>query len=118
MDTVLLIVHLVVCVGIIVLVLLQQGKGADMGSGFGAGGNSGSLFGATGSANFLSRTTGIFATLFFVSSAVLAYVSSDKHKSVMAKVTPKAPVTSPANAIPNSANPMNLIPQKAKEIPN
>jgi len=58
-------------------VLLQHGKGADMGSGFG-GGASGSLFGATGSANFLSRTTAVLAALFFILSLALAYVATRK----------------------------------------
>ena len=58
------VVHVLVAIAIIGLVLLQHGKGADMGSGFG-GGASGSLFGATGSANFLSRTTAVLAALFF-----------------------------------------------------
>jgi preprotein translocase subunit SecG len=64
-----------VALAIIGLVLLQHGKGADMGSGFG-GGASGSLFGATGSANFLSRTTAVLAAVFFVLSLALAYTAT------------------------------------------
>ena len=75
--TLVLIVHVICALGIIGLVLLQHGKGADMGSGFG-GGASSSLFGATGSANFLSRTTAVLATLFFVLSLALAYVATKK----------------------------------------
>src|SRR6187455_295781 len=67
--------HVLVAVAIIGLVLLQHGKGADMGSGFG-GGSSGSLFGATGSANFLSRTTAVLAAVFFMSSLGLTYLGS------------------------------------------
>jgi preprotein translocase subunit SecG len=74
-TNVLIIVHVVVALGIIGLVLLQHGKGADMGSGFG-GGASGSLFGATGSANFLSRATAVLAALFFALSLALAYVAT------------------------------------------
>jgi preprotein translocase subunit SecG len=74
---VLIVVHVVVALAIIGLVLLQHGKGADMGSGFG-GGASGSLFGATGSANFLSRTTAILATIFFLLSLALAYFATKK----------------------------------------
>ncbi len=71
--TTLLIVAQVLCaIAIIVLVLLQHGKGADMGAAFG-GGASGSLFGATGSANFLSRATAGVATLFFLATLGLAY---------------------------------------------
>ncbi len=67
--------HVLVAISIIGLVLLQHGKGADMGSGFG-GGASGSLFGATGSANFLSRTTAVLATVFFLTSLGLAYLAN------------------------------------------
>ena len=74
---ILIVVHVLVALAIIGLVLLQHGKGADMGSGFG-GGASGSLFGATGSANFLSRTTAILATIFFILSLALAYVATKK----------------------------------------
>jgi preprotein translocase subunit SecG len=68
----LLVVQLVSAVSMIGLVLVQHGKGADMGASFGSGA-SGSLFGATGSANFLSRSTAVCATIFFVCTLVLAY---------------------------------------------
>jgi len=71
-----IVIHVVVALAIIGLVLLQHGKGADMGSGFG-GGASSSLFGATGSANFLSRATAVLATLFFILSLILAYVATN-----------------------------------------
>ena len=66
-----LVVHILAAMGVIGLVLVQHGKGADMGAAFGSGA-SGSLFGATGSANFLSRATAVLATVFFVSSLSLA----------------------------------------------
>ena len=69
----LLVMHLVLAVVIIALVLLQQGKGSDMGSAFG-GGSSQSLFGARGSANFLSRMTSTLVTTFFITSLVLAFL--------------------------------------------
>jgi preprotein translocase subunit SecG len=72
--------HVLIALAIIGLVLLQHGKGADMGSGFG-GGASSSLFGATGSANFLSRATAVLATLFFVTSLGLAYLATHKPKA-------------------------------------
>src|SRR5690606_14080385 len=72
--TILLIVQVLSALAIIVLVLLQQGKGADMGSAFGSG-SAGSLFGATGAANFLSRTTKWAAVVFFATTLGLAYVS-------------------------------------------
>ncbi|MGQ0652934.1 MAG: preprotein translocase subunit SecG [Betaproteobacteria bacterium] len=74
-TNVLIVAHVVVALVIIGLVLLQHGKGADMGSGFG-GGASSSLFGATGSANFLSRTTAVLAAIFFALSLALAYIST------------------------------------------
>jgi preprotein translocase subunit SecG len=77
LTTVLIVLHVLTALAIIGLVLLQHGKGADMGSGFG-GGASGSLFGATGSANFLSRTTGVLAALFFLLSLALAYTATRK----------------------------------------
>ena len=78
--TVMIVLHVVIALAIIGLVLLQHGKGADMGSGFG-GGASASLFGATGSANFLSRTTAVLATVFFILSLALAYFASNRPKS-------------------------------------
>src|SRR5947207_15089011 len=80
LPTVLIVLHIVVALGIIGLVLLQPGKGADMGSGFG-GGASGSLFGATGSANFLSRTTAVLAAIFFILSLALAYTATRRPAS-------------------------------------
>jgi preprotein translocase subunit SecG len=71
------ILHVLVALVIIGLVLLQHGKGADMGSGFG-GGASSSLFGATGSANFLSRATAVLATVFFLTSLGLAYLATTR----------------------------------------
>ena len=76
-TNVLIVLHVLVALGIIGLVLLQHGKGADMGSGFG-GGASSSLFGATGSANFLSRSTAALATVFFILSLTLAYLATNR----------------------------------------
>ncbi|MBL8447991.1 MAG: preprotein translocase subunit SecG [Zoogloeaceae bacterium] len=105
--TLVLVVHVVVGLGVIGLVLLQHGKGADMGAAFGSGA-SGSLFGATGSANFLSRTTAVLATVFFLTSLGLSYLAGAKPtapKSVMEGVSiPAAPVdqsgASKSQAIP------------------
>ena len=72
LESFLLVIHLVVAVVVCGLVLLQHGKGADMGAAFGSG-SSGSVFGSAGSANFLSRTTAALATVFFVSSLGLTY---------------------------------------------
>ena len=78
--TAILVFHVIVALAVIGLVLLQHGKGADMGSGFG-GGSSGSLFGASGSANFLSRATAVLATLFFLTSLALAYLATHKPRA-------------------------------------
>jgi preprotein translocase subunit SecG len=77
--TLILIVDVLVALGIVGLVLLQHGKGADVGAAFG-GGASGSLFGASGSANFLSRTTAILAVVFFATTFALAYLASHRSR--------------------------------------
>lgn len=99
METLVWVVHIIVAVSVIGLVLLQHGKGADMGAAFGSG-SSGSLFGATGSANFLSRTTAILASLFFLTSLGLAYFGLQQHKptSVLDRTT--APVTTGQPVVP------------------
>jgi preprotein translocase subunit SecG len=76
----LMVVHVLIAMAIIGLVLLQQGRGADAGAGF--GGASNTLFGARGAASFLSRTTAVFATLFFVTSLVLAYMAGNVDNKV------------------------------------
>ena len=81
MEIVILIVHILVAVGLVGLVLLQQGKGADMGAAFGSGA-SGTVFGSRGSGSFLTRGTAILATLFFATSLWLAYFSG---KTVVTK---------------------------------
>jgi len=127
--------HVVVALAIIGLVLLQHGKGADMGSGFG-GGSSSSLFGATGSANFLSRATAVLATLFFLTSLGLAYLATNKPRSggvldavkkemtAPAKPAAETPAAekpaaqSPASAPDKSAPAESSAPKpKAKEVP-
>jgi len=75
LETLLLVVHLIVAAVVCGLVLLQHGKGADMGAAFGSG-SSGSLFGSAGSANFLSRTTAILAAVFFASSLGLTFLGT------------------------------------------
>lgn len=73
MSNIILAVHVLVAIAIIVLVLLQQGKGADMGAAFGGGGSQ-TVFGSQGSANFLSRATALLAATFFFTSMSLAYI--------------------------------------------
>jgi len=93
MDTIqkaVLIAHTLIALGIIALVLLQRGKGADAGAAFGAGA-SGTVFGARGSGSFFSRATAILATAFFVSSLTLAYLSS-QHSSAPSSLLEEAAV--------------------------
>lgn len=81
LHNILLVIHVLVAIGIVALVLIQQGKGADAGAAFGGGGGggaSGSVFGSQGSGSFLTRATGILATIFFVTSLSLAYLSTQK----------------------------------------
>ncbi len=84
LGNLLIVVQVLCAVAVVILVLLQHGKGADMGAAFG-GGASGSLFGATGSANFLSRSTAVAATIFFLATVGLAYTSTSmlgRHQAV------------------------------------
>jgi preprotein translocase subunit SecG len=113
-TNVVVVVHVLVAIGIIGLVLLQHGKGADMGSGFG-GGASSSLFGATGSANFLSRMTAVLATIFFISSLGLAYLATVKPREGGGVMdgTPAAKST-PATKSEEKAKP---APQPEKSVP-
>ncbi|OYU42975.1 MAG: preprotein translocase subunit SecG [Burkholderiales bacterium PBB4] len=89
-----LVLQMLSAVGMIGLVLVQHGKGADMGAAFGSGG-SGSLFGASGSANFLSRTTAILATVFFICTLALAYFGNLR-TSGAGSVLENAPIVAPA----------------------
>ncbi|MEW8508826.1 MAG: preprotein translocase subunit SecG [Candidatus Thiodiazotropha sp.] len=77
MQTILTVFHIFLAVGLVGLILIQHGKGADMGAAFGSGA-SGTVFGAKGSASFLTRTTALLATLFFVTSMVMAYFASQR----------------------------------------
>lgn len=110
LTNLLMTVQVLSAIGVITLVLLQHGKGADMGAAFG-GGASGSLFGATGSANFLSRTTAVLAALFFLCTLGLALLASQPReapRSVMEGATVPAPAspasrTTPADVPPSGA---------------
>ena len=135
MEVLILVVHVLAALGIIGLVLLQHGKGADMGAAFGSG-SAGSVFGSAGSANFLSRTTAILAIVFFVSSISLTVFSGKKStaKGVMTKgdVTqpadpaqpqspagqiPASPLTAPAPAVPLPLVPGSASGSKAGDVP-
>ena len=73
-NSLLLVFHVITAIIIVILILLQKGKGADIGSAFGAGA-SGTMFGSKGSANFLSRSTAVLATIFFITSLTLSYLN-------------------------------------------
>ena len=111
METVVWIVHVLVSLGVIGLVLLQHGKGADMGAAFGSG-SSGSLFGATGAANALSRATKILVTIFFLTSMTLTYFAISKQSKPLA--APAQTEVPAASQVPASGQPAS----KAKDIPN
>ena len=120
--TLLLAVQILSALGMIGLILIQHGKGADMGAAFGSGG-SGSLFGASGSANFLSRTTGVLATVFFVCTLALAYFNNARPAdsgSVLdrAGAPAAAPAASgPASQIPGTTAPAGTAPAPAPAAP-
>ena len=125
-EILILLVHVIAAVGVIGLVLLQHGKGADMGAAFG-GGASGSLFGSTGSANFLSRTTALLATIFFVTSLALTWFSA--HRTEAKGVMGTQPASQAPATVPNTTAPSTTAPvsepdkpaadadSKAKDIP-
>ena len=102
LHNIVLVVHILVAGMIIGLVLLQRGKGAEAGTGFGAGA-SGTVFGARGSANFLSRATGVLATVFFITSLALAYLSTQRTAPKSLLDVPAQ--TAPAPQAPPSAQP-------------
>lgn len=102
--TIILTVQMLSALAMIGLILVQHGKGADMGAAFGSGG-SGSLFGASGSANFLSRTTAILATVFFVSTLALAYFGNLRPASSGSVLETSAPSAPAANVVPVPAAP-------------
>lgn len=115
LHSLVLTVHLIVGIGVIALVLLQHGKGADMGAAFGSGA-SGSLFGATGSANFLSRMTAVLAAIFFATSLGLSYMASSRPKasgSVMDTVKTAPTPAAPATQAPTAP----AADSKAKDVP-
>jgi len=108
-ESIVWLIHVLAAAGVIGLVLLQHGKGADVGAAFGSG-SAGSLFGSSGAANFLSRSTAVLATVFFLASLALTWFSG--HQSHGSSVMQKAgvlPVSAPAVPAGGSA--------KSQEIP-
>lgn len=114
MENIVWVVHVITAVVLIGLVLIQHGKGADMGAAFGSG-SAGSLFGSSGSANFLSRSTAVAATIFFITSLSLTYIYSRpvKELSVLDKVDVQT-LQQQAEPAPATAEPGN---SKSQQIP-
>ena len=104
LKTLLLVLQVISALAVILLVLLQQGKGADMGAAFGSGA-SGSLFGASGSANFLSHATAIFAAVFFLSTLGITWLGSKKEVSPGVLSGTVAPAAAPVAPTPPAQDP-------------
>ena len=119
LQTLAVVFHVLLAVSIIAIVLLQRGKGADAGAGFGAGA-SGTVFGARGSANFLSRTTAVLATLFFLTSLGLTYLFSQQKAPTSVVDTVKqeapAPATGPT-VLPSLPAPQPTAPAPTTTAP-
>ncbi|MGR8931093.1 MAG: preprotein translocase subunit SecG [Gammaproteobacteria bacterium] len=114
---IIIVIHILLGIGVIGLVLMQQGKGADAGAAFGSGA-SGSVFGAQGSASFLSRTTAIFATMFFITSLGLAFLSGyhGKKSDIILDTPSSAPAEQQGSDVPLSHNtgsdvPLAVVPE-------
>ena len=99
METLVLVLHVVVALSMVVIILLQQGKGADAGASFGGGGASGTMFGSLGAMPFLTKLTAILAVTFFVTSLTLAVLASKSSKEVFAIDAPG--VVSGAEDVPS-----------------
>lgn len=111
MQTLLVIFHLFLAIGLVGLILIQHGKGADAGAAFGSGASA-TVFGAKGSASFLTRTTAILATLFFLTSMALAYFAAQTQETsgVMESLQQPAEVQERAGEVP-------VIPEASEEVP-
>lgn len=117
MENIITVIHVLAAAALIGLILLQHGKGADMGAAFGSGA-SGSLFGVSGSSNFLSRATSISVMVFFATSLSLAYIASDRSNgSSVVKVPTPAAVekTIGADDVPADTAP---VAGTAEDVPN
>ncbi len=112
METIVWVIHVLTAIVLIGLVLMQHGKGADMGAAFGTG-SAGSLFGSSGSANFLSRSTAVAATAFFITSLSLTYLYS--HPAQQQGVMDKVNTSTTTNTSAPAGNPADD--SKSREIP-
>jgi preprotein translocase subunit SecG len=102
MSLIIIVIHVIVCIALIMIVLLQTGKGADMGAAFG-GGSSQTLFGSTGASTFLSKATTVAAVVFMLTSLILAYMSGDKgSKSIVMDAAPIEETQGSTDAAPTT----------------
>ncbi|PIT19944.1 preprotein translocase subunit SecG [Snodgrassella alvi] len=115
-KTLILIVNIFAALSVIVLVLMQQGKGADAGAAFGSGSAQG-VFGAAGNANFLSRSTAIAATIFFISCLALGYISTHRHSGLDFSNVKQQQVVVPASTAAASAPAVPVKPAQKPLIP-
>jgi preprotein translocase subunit SecG len=114
MKEIIMVIDILAAVGVVALVLLQQGKGADMGAAFGSGASA-TLFGARGSANFLTRGTAVLATVFFLANIALAYIAAREAKPREAVVP--AAIEQPAIPAPPVGAGEPAAPAKTPEVP-
>ncbi len=107
-ETLVLVLHIIVALGMIALILLQNGKGAEAGASFG-GGASSTVFGATGSANFLTKSTAVLTTIFFLTSLTLAIFAKNQSENLYRLTaptsTPTTPISTPASPVEAPSNP-------------
>lgn len=117
MEKIILIVHILAAAAVIGLVLLQHGKGADMGAAFGSGA-SGSLFGVSGSSNVLSKLTAVFVAIFFVTSLTLAFMASHRSGSGSVVKATSAPASQAVPAVDAAKADEPATENAPKDIPN
>ena len=113
METLVLVIHILVALGMTGLILVQQGKGADAGATFGGGGAA-TVFGAAGSANFLTRSTAILTAIFFLTSLGLAIIAKKQAAELLSLPTAQAPITQPVLPRPLT---QNITPSAAAPAP-
>jgi preprotein translocase subunit SecG len=120
MREIIVVVDILAAIGLVALILLQQGKGADMGAAFGSGASQ-TLFGSRGTANFLTRTTAVLALVFFVANLTLAYLATTPTRPGSVATQTPTPVSVPAPEVPvppaTPAIPATPQPTKAPEVP-
>jgi preprotein translocase subunit SecG len=115
LETVVVVVHLLGAIGVVALVLLQQGKGADAGASFGSGA-SGTVFGSQGSSTFLSRVTAILATAFFLTSLGLAFFAKEKADALTQVGLPDPAVLEVQQAMPAAVEDVPVLEEQKPAV--